>query len=1110
MSTPHERVYRDGHSDPAPDGWRRRLLAATPADKFIRPSMALEHGSWLHRPRVNEVIDRAFHRHGVVCLSGSPGAGKSVAACQFIDIQGGRGLWYRIGPEDRQPLVVLGSLLHLLQKALPGYRCPPAEALLEADDAAEPQTLVGAVNALLNSAAEHLDEPLYLAMDEFHAMDPASDGGRLLLHAVATLPPALKCLAVARHPLAALRAHVRAERFTEISATALSLTAEETQELCRMFLRSALPGSVCREIHERTLGWVRGVIAVAQALERQLLDEGASANADLLSGPPSADLLELDGYFEHHVVRALDPALRTRLCEICWLDDLSPELVSAALDADDVPGLLSRLFSLGLLIRPGGTSSASQSQLHPLFADFLRRRARRSLPPERPGAILCRAADHLRASGAYEAAIDYLLRAQAYPAAARLLEQQGLQLLADGRFEAVLDRLDRLPINRVADAPWLLLLQGIALLEVHPIQALGPIQQALTGLRAAGDVTGEALCLSQLITYHAGVDGAFFRIPALHQSLEQLLADREEDLDRYARTLANLAIAGARALCDDPASVDTILHECLADAQRAASPNLEVRVRIIRCHRFLQRGELRGAVTELERLAVFLDHPRVGDMARALIHAQQCHYLALVDMPESFSRHRHKYQRASLDGPRRQTLSAPLLCRWACEVTLRRGQWNDAWAELENGLSLGYAAANPNLRSQFLLYRALLLAMQGSVERARLALSEADRFFDQFGTGPFGAQRALLTAAILFFCGEHEPARDWLETAGRAADRTGARYVRAGVHALAARLAMDAEHWTRARDEVTAFLRLMREQHYDCYFLCEPGTMDRVLSFAAEAGIDPETVNRLGQRLLDRAYTGSGGHLPLLRLELLGRIRLRCQTQEVSGDHLARRERTYLATLAGADDQQIDRERLFEAIWPGGAHNSANIYVVRNRLKKNLQHAAPGLAAGDYFKMTGSVVRLENARIDAATYRTLTETGLGHWMRGEHWQAECLFQEADALWRGTFAPTAEDNDLVRDYRLHLHRITEQRVLAWSGLLQQRGAHGEAEAVLERFLEDDPINEEAIKRLYGIRRRQSTGAAAEKALSRYRRQLEAEQFSRDEIERALESIRCGSA
>lgn len=1106
MSSRFERLRHEALSELSPDSWRRALFEAVPADKFILPSADLEHGAWIQRPRVNEAVDRAFHRHAVVCMSGSPGSGKSVAAAQFIDVQGSRGLWYRVGREDLAPHVVLGSLLHLLERALPHYRCEPAQALLETADDPDPQGLIGAVNQMLNAAAPLLEEPLFLALDDLHCLNPASDGGRLLLHALATLPPGLKCLAVARHPMAALRAQLRPERYTEIGGTPLALTPEETQELCRMSLHSSLPASVCQAVHERTLGWARGAVAFARALEHQLLDEGQGPSVDLLSGPPSAELLALDGYFEYHVIRSLEPALRTRLCELCWLDELSPELVGDALGIDDVPGLLSRLFSLGLLRRPPGQPSGNTLQLHPLLADFLRRRARRSLPADRPANIRIRAAEHLQARGEHERAIDYLLDAEAYPRAAALLQSKGLALLAQGRFEAVLLRIERLPIDRLADSCWLLLVHGIALLEVNPTQALPPLQQALSGFEAENDAAGKAICLAQQVTYHAGIDGDYFRIPALLESLERLIDNCGAQLAEFSQVLANLAIAAGKVLTGRPGNVDVWLHEALAHAQARKVPNLEVRVRIIRCYRQLHRGELRAAAAELERLSAFVERSDVGNMAKALIHAQQCRYLAMTDARESFSRHRHRFLRASLGSVRQQALTSPLLCRWACEVALGAGHTDEAWVEVENGLSLGYAAANPNLRSQFLLFRALLLAMQNQHERARSALSEADCFFERFGTGPFEAQRALLTGAVRLICGELDNAGQWLSTAAQAAEESGTKQVRAGTHAFACRLALELGDEAAARTEAEAFLRLMREQRYDTYFLCEPVTLGRVLGCAAERGIERETVDRLARRLLNRAPGPDGEQVPLLRLELLGRIRMAVAGQEISGDQLPRRERTYVATLGGADDQRIDRERLFDAIWPGGEHNSANIYVVRNRLKNSLRQAAPGVEPENYFRMTASVVRLDNAWVDAAAYRRLVETGLNHWVRGEHWQAECRFQEADALWGGGFAPMTEENDLIREYRLRLQRLTEQRTLAWAALLEQRGALAEAESVLERYLELDPISEEVVQRLYTLRRHRNAIAAAERVLSDYRRRLEAEQFDTADIERTLESIR----
>jgi len=1107
LPSPDKTTRRITALDGVTPHWRRTLAAATPADKFCRPDEGGSHGHWLSRPRVNELIDRSFHRHGVVVLSAGPGYGKSVAAAQFIDIQGARGLWYRLGSEDSDARVVLAGLLHVFETAVPGFRCDPVEQLLEHDsEPLKPKRLVGAVNMLLHEISACIDELTYIAVDDFHLLAPTTDGGKVLLHALATLPPRLKCLVLTRHPAMALYAHLRPERVSDLGGGAVRLTMEETQELCRMLLHTAVPDHVTLEVHSRTQGWVQGVIAYAGILERQLLSQPAAATPDPLTGPVSAKQLGLDMFFEHHVLRTLSPAVRTRLCELVWLGEISAELARHALDAARPEELLGELAGDNLFLNTSADAPPSY-RFHPIFADFLQRRAKRALPPGRPAEILCRAARYMVECGEYDPALGYRIAAEDYDGAEKLLQSVGMHLLSRGRYATVLSRLEQLPINRVARNPWLLLLEGITLMELNPLHALAPLEQARTAFQKSRTADGELLAMSQQVTHHIGVDGAYVRVEPLLKRLERLYDRNREKLDGFPGALADLALAGCYSLFRlRPDRTSPVLERALSTAQSLGSPNLEVRARIILCHDQLQRGELRNAVGELERLAPLAERGDIGDMGKALIQALQCHYLALADLPVNFDCHHHRFQRAMDQALFRHSVAAPLLNRWAAENALRSGRSEDARTEVESGLSLGYAASNPNLRSQFLLYRALLLALDGAPEKARQPIEEAQRFFARHGAGPFEAQRAVLLGASYCFLGDWQQADKWLREAIDIAWRLGARQVRAGAHAFAAYLALETGARGKAAEHLRDCLGIMVQHRYDTWFLLEPRSARRLLAFAAETGLHPELVEHLSRRHLGLTFASENTAIPQMRLEILGRLRLRCNGRALSGNHLSRKERTYIATLAASPHQQIDRERLIEAIWPGGEHTSANIYVVRNRLKKSVQREAPEVEANHYFTMTASVVRLENTWVDAEAYRQCVEAGLSHWVRGEHWQAECAFQEADVLWRGHFAPTAQENDLIRDYRMDLQRLTEQKTLVWSSLLGNRGAVQEAEMVLEQYLRGDPINDEVVRRLYMLRLSANALSAAERTLHQYRRHLEAEHFNGEEIERIIHAAR----
>ncbi|TMG44735.1 MAG: tetratricopeptide repeat protein [Chloroflexi bacterium] len=1023
--------------------------------RYAPPSLPLP---LLQRQRLLDRLGGA-DRHRLTLVHAAAGYGKTTLLAQHADLlraSGRRMAWLTLQRGDEDPFVLFTDLVGALRRDDAEF----GEQLLSSLE--HGRRLERKLPQLAQALADELASlgELVLFVDDH----PSVQGGAPLAifgsELVELLPDNTHLvLATRRTPqLGGLPRWRLAGSVLDISAAELAFTRSEAIELLRGEFGLDLPEHAVDAIYGRTGGWPAGLrLAAAFVRERGWRELGEFRGSGA----------ELYAYFNSEVLGRGSRADQDTLLRWSLLERLEEDESVAAGGASRE--LVSSLEQAGLVVRDGTAGSGHRFQ--PLFAEFLRARARELLPAAEIVELHRGHAERALGRGDVDRAIHHLQQAGEHKRAAQLVRDHG-ELVVEGSEVGTLQRwLDGFPPGVERRLPWVLLLRGL----LHRVRgdyerALAHYRDAADQLRRARDDEG----LARALTWSA-------------QALRYLR--RPKDALAQAHDAQQLIGEGASS---QAAWIWHLIGGCHADL-----------------------GELELATTaHLKAEAMFsLLSDRAGELAEALALAQLHHLLGELDLAQ------RTYLRAL--ALQQKTADVTALC-WAeaglVDVRTRRGDTAEALDTLRqtleiasaNDLRLAQAAMCATLMTVHSLtdergaveevYRAgvelcreqgddrvvaelhataaELRALRGEATTAHDALRAAEAIAASSPGPVAGIRAAIARGTILEAEGDRDGSFKAYGEARASAGAIGARYLEVKAALLATAVADWVVETTRPA------LRAVAAEHYRDFLLLRPALADALRQRLADLEIPPDETRDLALLLqpapvVPSAAQGvSSAAAESIQTFMLGPFELRASGARISDRGWRTSKAKELFALLLLDRQRaISRDELVAQLWPetDAASALSNFHFTLHALRKALESAGASEATSVVRTDAGYRLALPlSIHVDLEVFRRSLRRGHEARDAGRSREAVQHLRAAVAVHRGEFLADLSAPWIDR----HREETNRQLVAAAKELatleLEWKEPR-EAVRPLEKLLQREPYDEEAHRLL--MRAHHESGDAA---------------------------------
>jgi LuxR family maltose regulon positive regulatory protein len=430
---------------------RRQEGAVAPEDALIAAKLRLppRRAGTVQRRHLYPLLDHGV-RHALVLVTAPAGSGKTTLLASWAARPATHAVWLALDAGDNDPARFWTGVIAAVRTRYP-HVGEQALALLRQPRPYRVQAMVPTLVAELLS----LPRDLVLILDDLHVIED----GRIL-EAFAFLldhrPPQLHLIAASRVvpalPVARLRA---AGELSEMDASTLRFTVDESEALLRGVVGADVPRSVAARLTERTEGWPAGLQLAALALRAQ-------PDATDYAAPFTGGHRYVMDYLAAEVWERLPDDVRQFLLVTSSLERLGAELCAAVTGQPEAQAMLERLEREQLFLLPLD-DERRWYRYHALFAEMLRARSRQ-LPEAALAAFHLRAVTWMEQHGQPEEAIRHALAAGDHERAGRLVAASAMALLARGEWATLRAWLIALPDALRRTRPALALLTGWVLL----------------------------------------------------------------------------------------------------------------------------------------------------------------------------------------------------------------------------------------------------------------------------------------------------------------------------------------------------------------------------------------------------------------------------------------------------------------------------------------------------------------------------------------------------------------------------------------------------------------------------------------------------------------------
>ncbi len=169
------------------------------SNKFYPPQVGAD-ATLFRNSLVTQILGESACNRKAIVIEAQAGQGKSTLALQFLQHFTLRFSWYQIGPEDRDPSLLLSSLLENFEQKLPGFTSPRLSRIMDQEEI-DSLDIIHCANILLTDLDRYLADDFYIVFDDLHLGEQTPLFNGLLGHVVDSSPPHIHFILISRRPL---------------------------------------------------------------------------------------------------------------------------------------------------------------------------------------------------------------------------------------------------------------------------------------------------------------------------------------------------------------------------------------------------------------------------------------------------------------------------------------------------------------------------------------------------------------------------------------------------------------------------------------------------------------------------------------------------------------------------------------------------------------------------------------------------------------------------------------------------------------------------------------------------------------------------------------------
>ncbi|TXK98109.1 hypothetical protein BMR08_02620 [Methylococcaceae bacterium CS2] len=408
--------------------------------------------SVFERQRLFDLLTENLHRP-LVWINGSPGAGKTLLVCSWLEKQQARFLWYRMDSGNNISADLFYFLSLSAQRNYPRkrFKLPVFTAECANDIKAFASVFFRQLFALLEKESA-------LVFDDCQEIENDPDFFQVLQVALHELPEGLQIICVSRNKPAALFKRLSlTEDVLDINNKSLRFTEMESAAFIN-WLNPDIDAQVSTALYLKAEGWAAALVLLAQ---QKQLPETTENISTLL------EQKDVFSFLMSEILSNLDETSLLFLTKTAIFSHFNVIMAIALTGEQNARDILDDLLNKNFLIDQ--TDDIPPAYCYqPLLRDLLQNRINSLFTEEQRVELNRSAISILIEHKKIEEAIPFYLQLQDWEGLRPLLLEYSETLISKGRQQAVIAWIQQFPGDMLANDPWLLFWYAKATISLDP------------------------------------------------------------------------------------------------------------------------------------------------------------------------------------------------------------------------------------------------------------------------------------------------------------------------------------------------------------------------------------------------------------------------------------------------------------------------------------------------------------------------------------------------------------------------------------------------------------------------------------------------------------------
>ncbi|HJV64849.1 MAG TPA: BTAD domain-containing putative transcriptional regulator [Geomonas sp.] len=424
------------------------------------------------RTRLFEQMDKALARP-VAWIEGPAGSGKSTLVASYLESRGLPHIWYHLDEGDTDCATLFYYLGLAAQKAT-SEEAPFLPLLTKEFQ----HSLAVFTRRYFETLFSRLPERAVLVFDDYHVVTADSPFHQVIQQALEEIPPGINVVLISREPPPPTLSRLRSRRrLSSILWKELRLDAEEVEGVAGVQGVGSLGAERAERILAQTGGWFAGLVFMLEG-------------GDLGQKPPAPQEAQVVfDYFACEVFEKIERPVQEFLVKTSFMREFTP-LMATQLTGNEAAGPILATLNARNYFTDKYVDGDTVYQYHPLFREFLIRRAADFFPPEQLTRIKLASASLLEVNGRTTLAAELYTDTCHWTGLSRLFQQASPRLIAQGRTATIEYWIDQVPRRELDQLPWLLYGKGICRFQEEIDCSREFFQAALALFRKEGEASG--------------------------------------------------------------------------------------------------------------------------------------------------------------------------------------------------------------------------------------------------------------------------------------------------------------------------------------------------------------------------------------------------------------------------------------------------------------------------------------------------------------------------------------------------------------------------------------------------------------------------------------------